>query len=281
MGSTFRPAFPWLLYAYPWMPYPRRVIIYLREKCIPTSLVTIVRVRDPEMGNDVVNSELYPPRPSGSLPVLAIPNNDGEGRGSTQSYTYIRQSMAIISYLEEICNSNQLGFSAPHGSLFGEDALARARVVELTTLAEELTASWNPVRTFGTKAGTILIPEASKEMLRWIRRTLHAIETMFTEDKRDMAKLRRDIYGHANIGDILLYQFLDFTKVEYGVDMTNGSGEMVKDVYGRTVKEDYPKLREFYTAFSTRRSAERHAELGEEAPEFYRNNMQAWANDVW
>lgn len=281
MVSALRPAFPWLLYAYPWMPYPRRVIIYLREKLIPTSLVVVVRVKDPGMGNDVVKSELYPPRPAGSLPILAIPHNDGDVRGGPQSYTYVRQSMAIISYLEEICNSNQFGFSAPHGSLVGEDALARARVVELTTLAEELTVSWNPVRTFGTKAGTMSIPEASKEMLRWVCRTLNAIETMFREDGRDMSKLRKDINGHVTLGDVLLYQFLDFAKVEYGVNLTIGSGEMIKDVYGHNVKDDYPKLREFYDAFSTRDSAKRHPELGEEAPEAYQKNMQAWANNVF
>jgi glutathione S-transferase len=71
MALLYRPAFPWLLYAYPWMPYPRRVIIYLREKGIPDSLVKVAVVADPQDRNQVLDRSL-PPIPSGSLPILAI-----------------------------------------------------------------------------------------------------------------------------------------------------------------------------------------------------------------
>ena len=141
MALPFKPAFPWLLYAYPWMPYPRRVIIYLREKGIPDSLVKIAHVSDPQNGNEVTDSSL-PPRPAGSLPILAIPSETKDGSSGTQQWVYIRQSMAIINYLEELCNAGQYGFSSPHGSLIGSDALARARVGEVLTLAEECTVAW-------------------------------------------------------------------------------------------------------------------------------------------
>ena len=36
--------------------------------------------------------------------------------------------------------------------------------------------------------------------------------------------------------------------------MTIGSGETVRDVYGREVREEFPKLVEFYQAFKTRDS---------------------------
>ena len=41
----------WLLYAYPWIPFPRRVIVYLRERGILDSLVKVVQVSDTQSGN--------------------------------------------------------------------------------------------------------------------------------------------------------------------------------------------------------------------------------------
>lgn len=135
MALPFKPSFPWLLYAYPWMPYPRRVIIYLREKGIPESLVKVAQVSDPQDGNEVVDASL-PERPAGSLPILAIPS---EGN---KEWLHIRQSMSIMNYLEELCNNDEYGFSCPHGSLVGKDPLARARIGEILTLAEEGTVAW-------------------------------------------------------------------------------------------------------------------------------------------
>lgn len=117
------------------MPYPRRVIIYLREKGIPESLVKVAHVSDPQNGNEVVDTSL-PKRPAGSLPILAIPS---EGN---REWLYIRQSMSIINYLEELCNNGEYGFSSPHGSLLGKDALDRARTGEVLSLAEECTVAW-------------------------------------------------------------------------------------------------------------------------------------------
>lgn len=270
MALPFKPSLPFLLYAYPWMPFPRRVIIYLREKQIDRSLVDIVRVSDPQDGNEVVDSS-FPPRPPGSLPILAIPHAD-----SKDQWTYIRQSMAIINFLEEMCESGNHGFSSPSGPLMPTNVLEKAREMEILGLAEELTVGWNPVRTFGTKAGTISFPEGAKEMLRWERRALLAIETYLSE--RSSAPKASDEV--ATIADIVLYQFLEFTKDCYEVDLTIGSGEMVKDVYGREVKEDFPKLQEFYRAFAKRSSAKRNAEAGEVASPGPTNAMGTWAEGI-
>ena len=78
-------SFPLLLYAYPWMPYPRRVIIYLREKGIDSRMVNVIHVSDPQDGNAAPLG--YPPRPAGSLPILALPSKGDDG---TVSYTHIR-----------------------------------------------------------------------------------------------------------------------------------------------------------------------------------------------
>ena len=155
MALAFKPAFPFLLYVYPWMPFPRRVTLYLREKQIPQALVRVARVE----GDKVYDSSL-PPRPPGSLPILAIPHADEEN-----DCTYVRQSMAIIYFLEQLCETKQYGFSSPTGPLMPMNALERAREIEILGLAEELTTGWNSVRMFGTGAGTISFPEGAREML--------------------------------------------------------------------------------------------------------------------
>jgi glutathione S-transferase len=93
------------------MPYPRRVIIYLREKGIPDSLVKVAVVADPQDGNQVLDRSL-PPIPSGSLPILAISSEAKRVDGVAEEWTYIRQSMAIINFLEELCNAGKYGFSS-------------------------------------------------------------------------------------------------------------------------------------------------------------------------
>ena len=117
-------------------------------------------------------------------------------------------------------------------------------------------------------------------MLRWVRRSLMAIETWWQEGDRDMSLLSKGSNGHVTLADIVLYQFLEFTNDCYGVDMTVGSGEEVRDVYGREVVEMFPKLFEFYEAFSTRDSAKRDGSKGEMASGAPLKIMQAWAEGV-
>ena len=54
-----------------------------------------------------------------------------------------------------------------------------------------------------------------------------AIETLWQDSNRDMSFLKKSVFGHVTLADIVLYQFLEFTKDCYGVDMTIGSGEKV------------------------------------------------------
>lgn len=271
MALPFEPTLPLLLYIYPWMPFPRRVTIYLHEKRIPPTLVRTVRVSDPQDGNKVTDPSL-PPRPPGSLPILAIQHADAEDK-----WTYIRQSMAIISFLEDLCEAGDYGFSSPTGRLMPTKPLERARETEILSLAEELTVGWNPVRIFGTNAGTMSFPQGAKEMLRWERRALLAIETFLSERTTASAKL---LTGPATIAEIVLYQFLEFTKDCYSVDMTIGSGEMVMDVYGREVKEDFHQLREFFLVFRKRESARRALDAGEVPGAAPAKAMGTWADDV-
>lgn len=266
---------PWLLYSYPWMPFPRRVAGYLTEKRIPQSAITIVHVSNPQKGDCVIPSQAdkYPPRPQGSLPILAIPP-DGEGK----EWLYVRQSMAMIYYIEEACASDgALAHVGARELLKGTNPLERARIIEILALAEELLVAWNPVRTFGTGAGTLKYPEGSKEMLRWIYRTIATVDRLFTD--RDLSYLK-DEEKSVTIADIVLFQFLDFIDYCYGVDLTKGSGADVKDVYGRDAKEEYPRLNEFYENFKRRNSAKRNAEIGELASDDVLKIMQTWHDGI-
>jgi hypothetical protein len=103
--------------------------------------VKVAHVSDPQSGNEVVDSSL-PSRPVGSLPILAIPLEAMNGSTTSKEWVYIRQSMAIINYLEELCNTGQYSFFSPRGSLIGDNSLARARVCEVLALAEECTVAW-------------------------------------------------------------------------------------------------------------------------------------------
>jgi glutathione S-transferase len=280
---------PWLLYVYPWMPYPRRIIIYLREKGIPLSLVKVIRVSDPGQGNQVVTSEngsSIPPRPAGSLPILAVPKKDvidliaisAKKKGKedqdqkNEEFIYIRQSIAIMNFLDDISLRGLYGF--PSRSDFptsknndgddddDDDVLGRAREHELLAIADELTGLWNPVRIFGTGAGPMRIPAAAKEMLRWVRRTLLTAEGLVAERYRED---RRPYFNYSGqegegqrqvtIADIVLYQYFEFMEDCYGVDMTDLSSSPVfasnKDITTTSGNEQQQKKEENTTTMTT------------------------------
>ena len=235
-----QPVFPFLVYSYPYYPYPRLVSIYIREKQIPQSLVTIVPVSEPYNGDKVVElADKYPARPKGSLPILAI-HSSADFKGDV---TYIRQSSAILNFLDELCDMGQLGFpQSPYSKRRSVDyALQRARITEIRTLAEECLVSWNPVRIFGTAAGVspqLRNAEASKEMARWTKRTLTTIERWWNEEGRDVDSLREGGDGQVTIADIVLYQFIEFIRDCYGVDLLVGTGEKYEDVYWKRARRE-------------------------------------------
>ncbi|KAL2794809.1 hypothetical protein BJX66DRAFT_303187 [Aspergillus keveii] len=306
MSTTTR---PWLLYAYPWQPFPRRVIIYLRERNIPSSLVTVIHVTDVQFGGET--PEGFPPKPHGSLPILAIPKSKGD-------FVYIKQSIAIMEFLEDACNTGRWGFpmfpqpptltlpitipsledSISDSTVKGTDKqeippLLAAKHGELLSLASGLTDSWNPIRTFGSGTGTMRIHEAAKEMLGWTRRSLLAIENWFEENGYSSADPRWEENKNGNgdephsgkrqatIAEIVLFQFFDFTHDCYGIDMTRSSGKKVTDVYGREVLESYPRLESFYKDFLTRPSARRDAELGDVPHESWVKSMTDWSEGIF
>lgn len=259
-----------LLYVYPWMPYPRRIIIYLREKKISSNLVTIVSVSDPQDGDTAAHG--YPPRPLGSLPILAIPKSAVEVESKPKeddangNYIFLGQSLAIIDYLEELCDSGKHGFpKSTYSMRGGPGVLDCARHNELLALGNEVLPTWNPVRLFGSSLGSVKIPEAARESVRWTYRHLAGVERILATSPRakDFDSLRDEENGHPTIAEIILYQFLEFTDEVYGVDVTKGNTvDKAKDVYGREVTVGYPALKAFYQAFKTRSSAQLSSEDG-------------------
>lgn len=276
-----KPSFPLLLYSYPWMPYPRLIGIYLREKHIPDSLVKVVRVCDPHEGDSVVDSASFPPRPKGSLPILAVHRNSGSG----EHVTYLRQSGAILDFLDHLCDSGQWGFPKSPYRIRGssEDMFEKARISEVRALADECLVSWNPVRTFGSGAGVKEVHNAaaSKEMAKWTKRSLTSIERWWNEDGRDVESLKEGGTGNVTMADLVLYQFLDFVRSCYGVNLLVSTGDNTRDVYGRQQEESFEKLSAFMAAMSTRSSVIRKEEEGEVPGLMPLKAMTTWVDGVW
>ncbi|KAJ5220263.1 hypothetical protein N7468_009467 [Penicillium chermesinum] len=292
MQSMIAPK-PWLLYAYPWQPFPRRLIIYLRERSIPASLVTIVPVSDVQNGDQAPPE--FPARPAGSLPILMIPQGSDI---SPKSPVFVKQSIAIMEFIDELCLAGRYGFpklpnpptlrtnlslNIPPGDEKVNAMLLRAKHNELLTLAAGLTDGWNPVRLFGSGAGTQRIPAAANETLQWVRRNLMNIENWMEENEYDPTDLRWDSGSKrpATIAEITLFQFFEFTRDCYGVDMTEFAGGQSKDVYGRDAKQESPNLKLFFKSFLSRPGSAREADKGEVPPEKLVKAMTDWSEGVF
>lgn len=95
-----------------------------------------------------------------------------------------------------------------------------------------------------------------------------------------MSVFHQGVHGHVTLAEISLFSFLEFIRDGYGVDLTRGSGEERQDVYGRIVREEFPKLRAFFENFSGRDSAVRSELTGDVISEEHRRNMMTWAKGV-
>lgn len=234
------------------------MIIYLHERRIQSELVTIVPVADPQLGDTAASG--LPPRPKGSLAILAVPMellsaNSSQVLGAAQDdasgYVYLGESLAILNYLEDPCEKGLHGFPSISSMRGGRDPLSRARHEELLHLSNDLLTCWNSVRLFGIGLGSLKDPAAARESLRWTHRGLAAIETFLTPQKRDFEELE-DQEENVTIAEVVLYQFCEFAQEVYGYDVTKGGIDKEKDVYGREAVRVYPHLWKFYQAFKMR-----------------------------
>jgi glutathione S-transferase len=120
-----------LLYVDPTIyPAARRVLIYVAEKQIPSSVV--ITVPPP---NDLASKE-YPPPKGTTVPVLAIRKTADGARSDPQSYQYLGQSCAIMEYLEDLCDQNP-DISPVPSLRGGEDYIKRLLIRGLMAYGDE------------------------------------------------------------------------------------------------------------------------------------------------
>ena len=191
-------------------PNPQKVRIYAAEKGIPLDLVQV----------DVMNGALRTPEMLAKNPLAVVPFlelDDG---------TVIRESLAIIEYLEEL---------NPQPPLLGRTPLERARVRELDRLAElglmiELANYCHHVSPFFADKGP-QSPDAAKMALNGYRKNLAIM------DKEIGA--RPFVAGDApSVADCTLYSTLAF-----------GDYVGVKDA------DEFPNISRWRKAFAARPSA--------------------------
>lgn len=288
------------------MPYPRRVIVYLRERGIPSSAVRIVPVSDPQLGSQAPIG--FPPTPTGSLPILAVPPL--EMRNSSipadlEGWKLVRQALPIKVYLE-----NQFALLDDWKVLpqpvynmqteFPNDAFHLANSIGYQLSTEGVLNCWNGVRLFGSGTGPISIPAASKESLKWVHRELAVIEKYLDPSSGTdndfggyAVRLATSSAAGPLFADIMLLSFLEMVDDLYCCfdELTLGdhrkrvehSAAQGKDAYGRNVQDlgYYPHIRTFYELFRARTNAQRDSLQGEDVPEKVRGFGGKWADDIF
>ena len=265
------------------MPYPRRIQIFLRERDVPTSVVTVVPVSDPGNGDKAADG--FPPRPDGSLPILAIPAPDAAADRSgiprsLEGWTLLRQSLPIMQYLDQTIVETS--------SVEDVDPYVAACNTGYSISAETVMTSWNTPRLFASGVGPLKISEAAKEGLKWVHRELAAVEKHLGEDGYEGGFGRRLSLKDSDLGpstgDILLQSFLELVDDLYGCfdELTLGKGTG-RDAYGREIENarHYPHIREFYQLFRERPSARRDAGEGKVVSPALRNKASQWVEDVF
>ena len=198
------------LYLFDWGMYPRRVLVYLAEKGIDIDQVLL----DPLLGENRQEAHLAR-NPTGTVPVL-----------ETDDGAYIRQSIAILEYLEEIY---------PKPNMIGATPAARARTRDILSMSNELytylTRYWahaSPMmaQRFNQK------PEAATAAYADYTASLHAIERVVA----DGAFLCGD---SVTIADCAMF----------------GTAQFADRLYREPITAATPRLKAWYDRFSRRPSA--------------------------
>jgi glutathione S-transferase len=199
---------PLELFSLSWGVYPRRVLIYLAEKgLLKSPLIKFTEVTVSQEGKLTA-----PGKPAGSVPVLRLP--DG---------TFIKQSIAILEYFEEICQNPtepwqvELSKTAKNDSMLGQTAQEKARVREILSLADEVTSQFG----FACHKGTALFkmleethPVTAKLVLEFCQKNLKLIERYYVDDPRFSSD-----DGQVTVADCVLYSVLHFAKDLYALDL--------------------------------------------------------------
>jgi glutathione S-transferase len=232
------------LYVLEFGVYPRRVVIYLKEKgLLDSGMIKITPV-------DLQG--VAPGKPKGTSPMLRLP--DG---------TFIKQSIAILEYFEDICQDPQqewqhkLASYSKQPTMRGQSAEERARMRSIMGLAEEAMiyfgfACHKGSRVFETVEPSC--PEGAKMSMESSKKDLKLIETYLEGDTRFDTD-----GGIPTIADCILFSFLQFTNNFYSFNILAGS--------------DLPNLERFYENFGRRESTKIASEV---YPEFLKDLARQW-----
>lgn len=224
------------LFVLTWGVYPRRILLYLSEKGLSAS--PFIKITPVTMSSAGL---VAPGKPPGSVPILKLP--DG---------TFIKQSVAILEYLEDICDKPDpeqpwqldLANSVTNKlSMRGATSEDKARMREILSLADEATSQFG----FACHKGTALFVPLERTsaltanlVLEYCKKNLKLLEDQFADDFR----LERG--GRVTIAHCVLYSLLQFAAELYDMDLLSAP--------------ELPVLRRFYETYQER-DATRHGKM--------------------
>ena len=212
------------LWVLSWGLYPRRVIIYLKEKGILEDF-EVIPVNITAQG-----MESPPGKPEGTMPILEIARPSADGRKPGQ---YVFQSIAILQYLEEKY--------AEHGPcMLGATPEERAHSRDLLAVLDEAVAFAGRYVHNASAIFSTMEPQSADGA----RVCLDRAQQLFSQVE-DMASangpyLVRGYEQRPMILDCVAMATLQFFRVVYGVDFAD---------------DKHPKLAKLYAAFSGQESA--------------------------
>jgi glutathione S-transferase len=218
------------LYIIPGGLYPRRVLIYLAEKhLLDSSSIKLIPVTTTLTLKTTASG-----KPPGSLPILAL----GDG-------TFIKQSIPIIEYFEDLCDaaqstppynpssnreiseSQQEMLAAAKETMRGRTAEEKARTREILGLADEATTYFSIACHKGSAMFSLVekqSPAALNFAMASCRKTMALIEEYYVGNHRSEGlDTGSDIVQHGvTIADCVLFSLLQFGEIMYGVQLERG-----------------------------------------------------------
>ncbi|KAI0103454.1 hypothetical protein F4814DRAFT_431508, partial [Daldinia grandis] len=195
-----------------WGVYPRRILVYLHEK----GLLNSPHIKVTQVTISPTAEIIAPGKPKGTVPILALP--DG---------TFIKQSVAILDYFEDICDSPDEDWqkdiaATAKPSMRGGTTRGRATTKEILGLVDEATPMFGFAYHKGSKLFLEMEPTntvASGMAMSIVRRNMKLLEPYyegrFEGDGSETEKV--------TIADCDFFSFLQFSKELYGIDLVADS----------------------------------------------------------
>lgn len=196
------------------------------SRAVPTYLKDVLPRDSGEKVQGLIKD--FPDIPGPTVPKLAIPKDQiSSSKTDESAYSWITQSIAIIEYLEDLCDINPELSSVP--SLRGGDnILQRAYVKGLLYHAESL---WSLVGTSLLLGSSVYNSMTEQDAVHLP--SSHAVRN-FTEKsclskldellglECDFEAVQEDVVGSASIADITLYATFVFLRDVHGCDVAKG-----------------------------------------------------------